>query len=262
MARELRLMAPIKRAIRRLRKLLGRRGGAPPTSEQSWDRIYLRHSAYTASGHIGKSEDANQLDFALRLDLLRDRIQRYGAPGRSRLLDAGCGNGLLTRELLELGFEITACDLSRVALEKARALVGDGPRWVQSSLDTFSSPHRFDIIVSFGTMMVLTQDALHRRAFHNLAQHLAPGGHMLFEELLLPLETMGPEPEPGTRLVRFRSIDTYLDLCSETGLSIVDHHPFVLPGSNHIRSILVFANQDESMTTGTPELDGQVEHDV
>jgi SAM-dependent methyltransferase len=124
----------LKKLLRRIARR-GRPGHRPP--DRWWDTVYGQYGAYAASGHPGVSEGANQRDFTVRWALLEGLLRRYGDPGRSRLLDAGCGNGLFTKRFVDLGYDVTATDFSPKALEQARARAGDAATWVQASLEEF-----------------------------------------------------------------------------------------------------------------------------
>jgi 2-polyprenyl-3-methyl-5-hydroxy-6-metoxy-1,4-benzoquinol methylase len=56
----------------------------------------------------------------IREDLFIRRIQRYAEPG-SRILDLGCGSGLIAIALHDLGYQIVACDVSQEMRVGARA---------------------------------------------------------------------------------------------------------------------------------------------
>jgi SAM-dependent methyltransferase len=236
-------MVDARKLLKLLRRITrrGRQGHRPP--DRWWDTVYGQYGAYAASGDPGVPEVANQRDFAVRWALLEELLRRYGGPGRSRLLDAGCGNGLFTKRFVDLGYDVTATDFSPKALEQARARAGDAATWVQAPLEEFRAPRPFDLIVCTGVLMCITEDARHAQAFHNLTAHLAPGGHLLIEELLVPLEEMGPEPPPGKR-VRFRALEVYSQLCGETRLAMLEHIPFDLPGAGHTRCFLVLGATD------------------
>lgn len=67
-----------------------------------------------------------------------------------RALDLACGEGRTAVWLAERGWDVTAVDFSRVALEKARSIAerrGVAPHFVHADLlDYRPSPHAFDLV--------------------------------------------------------------------------------------------------------------------
>jgi SAM-dependent methyltransferase len=111
-----------------------------------------------------------------------------GAPP-ARILDVGCGTGLLACEFAARGYDVTGADPAAAMLATARARPGGGQvRWVQASaaelgtaagLDTGPG---FDLIVMTGhVFQLLLEDRDVRAALRALARHLAPGGRLAFE---------------------------------------------------------------------------------
>lgn len=64
-------------------------------------------------------------------------VQNADFPPGSRLLDAGCGPGLVAEAFLQAGFRVVGVDLSPVMIERARARCarfGDAATFVQTSI--------------------------------------------------------------------------------------------------------------------------------
>lgn len=177
---------------------------------------------FTASGHTGYSEGENERAFLHRWWMLRDVLVRHADPERRRLLEAGCGNGRVTRGLLEMGFDITAFDYSAQGLRRARADLGrHACRWVQSSAASFQSAEPFDIVLCAGVLVAIADDGEHARSTKNIASLVADGGHLIIEEIMLPLEGMHGRPAPG-HAMRFRRPEVYVDLVTPGGLDLVE----------------------------------------
>jgi SAM-dependent methyltransferase len=114
-----------------------------------------------------------------------------GLPGTppARILDVGCGTGLLACEFAARGYDVTGADPAAAMLAVARARPGgDQVRWVQASaadLDTAAGLDPgtgFDLIVMTGhVFQLLLEDRDVRAALRTLARHLAPGGRLAFE---------------------------------------------------------------------------------
>ncbi len=105
-------------------------------------------------------------------------------PG-SRILDAGCGTGLLTLAIIrgvDVPVRITAVDLSASSLAKAERAVASAAkrlhqvRFTQANLLALPfADESFDIIVTSGALEYVPL----REGFGELARVLVRGGHML-----------------------------------------------------------------------------------
>jgi SAM-dependent methyltransferase len=105
-------------------------------------------------------------------------LEGYVRPG-DRVLDAGCGPGRFTLEMLRLGAHVTALDISPGQLELLRARVPDVEAVVGDITDlTRFSDDGFDVTVCFGGPLsyVVDRAAL---AVAELVRVTRPGGHLL-----------------------------------------------------------------------------------
>ena len=105
-------------------------------------------------------------------------LEGYVRPG-DRVLDAGCGPGRFTLEMLRLGAHVTALDISPGQLELLRARVPDVETVTGDITDLSRFPaDEFDVTVCFGGPLSYVLD----RADHavaELARVTRPGGHVL-----------------------------------------------------------------------------------
>jgi SAM-dependent methyltransferase len=105
-------------------------------------------------------------------------LQGYVRPG-DRVLDAGCGPGRFTLEMLRLGAHVTALDLSPGQLELLRARVPDIDAHVGDITDLSRFPDdEFDVTVCFGGPLSYVVDRADQ-AVSELARVTRPGGHVL-----------------------------------------------------------------------------------
>jgi SAM-dependent methyltransferase len=99
-------------------------------------------------------------------------------PGRA--LDLGCGIGRNAVWLAGLGWEVTAVDFSRVALERARLLAGElgvNVAWIEDDLRRYEPPAgAFDLVLLL--CIHLPRDE-RRGVLRRAATALAPGGTLL-----------------------------------------------------------------------------------
>ena len=105
-----------------------------------------------------------------------------GAPP-ARILDVGCGTGLLACEFATRGYDVTGADPAAAMLATARGRPGGGQvRWIQASAAGLDTGTSFDLIIMTGhVFQLLLEDRDVRAALRVLARHLAPGGRLAFE---------------------------------------------------------------------------------
>ena len=99
----------------------------------------------------------------------------------SRVAVVGCGLGDDARELIARGYDVTAFDWSKVAVDWARDRDPANANCYHHA-DLFHLPsrwrHRFDLVVEINTIQSLPQ-AHQGAAFGNLESLLSPRGHLL-----------------------------------------------------------------------------------
>lgn len=124
----------------------------------------------------GWARDWEHFDLALRAYHER-LLAAAGEP--SRVLDVGCGNGEVARDLGGRGAEVLGVDLSGPMLDRARELARDLPSVSFLQADAQVHPFQeesFDLVVSrFGAMFFEDRAA----ALGNLLRATRPGGRLL-----------------------------------------------------------------------------------
>ena len=101
----------------------------------------------------------------------------------ARVLDVGCGTGLLACALAERGHRVTGADPAPAMLEVARRRPGGGlVRWIEADAAALPAGRRFDLIVMTGhVFQIFTADSDVRAALGAVRRCLAPGGRVAFE---------------------------------------------------------------------------------
>jgi SAM-dependent methyltransferase len=98
-----------------------------------------------------------------------------------RVLDAGCGEGYLSRKLAQLGAHVTGVDFSRGMLTTARERTDAtlGIRYIHGNCEdmTFLDAESFDIVAS---NMVLQDLSDHKAALRNMHRVLVENGILVF----------------------------------------------------------------------------------
>lgn len=135
----------------------------------------------------------NLYDLMFRINRYGRSIERYlgenmpPLPAGARILDAGCGTGLLTLSLLRVlrrPAHVTAVDLSQRSLLTARrAVFKENPdsrheiRFVRANaLSLPFQDESFDFVLTSGVLEYLPL----REGLGEMARVLAPGGHFFF----------------------------------------------------------------------------------
>lgn len=99
----------------------------------------------------------------------------------SRVCVVGCGLGDDAREVIKRGYDVTAFDCSKTAVNWARQLDPDNARCYHVA-DLFNPPakwrHRFDLVVEINTIQSLPPE-MHGRAMQAISQLMSRHGHLL-----------------------------------------------------------------------------------
>ena len=100
-----------------------------------------------------------------------------------RVLDVGCGTGLLACELAARGHRVTGADPAAAMLDVARRRPGGGlVRWAEADAAGLPAGSRFDLVVMTGhVFQIFTSDSDVRSALGAVRSCLAPGGRVAFE---------------------------------------------------------------------------------
>jgi SAM-dependent methyltransferase len=113
----------------------------------------------------------------------RDFYLNLAGKPPQRILDLGCGTGLICDAYAALGHEVTGADpapaMLEIALQKPHGADID---WVLSTAQDFRSNKHFDLIIMTGhAFQVLLEDEDIAATFEMVRAHLGPSGRFVFE---------------------------------------------------------------------------------
>ena len=141
---------------------VGQAGRVASELQEPWDQ------RYSASDQLWSGEPNGAL------------VSETGGLGPGRALDVGCGEGADALWLAARGWEVTALDVSRVALDRAAqqaARVGVQVRWLHGGLVEAALPAAsFDLVSAQYPALLRTPG---RHAERALLGAVAPGGMLL-----------------------------------------------------------------------------------
>lgn len=184
-----------------------------------WDHLYSNYAPYSAVGNFAFDEEDNRRAHVDRWAFVKSMLEPNISLSGKHVLEPGCGPGLFTRRLLEAGARVTAFDVSPVGVEKWKEAVAPTDQAVvlESTMQDFKSPDRFDLILCLGVLVSIRDNDVHERAFRNLASHLKADGHLLVEEMLADAsEAQTDDPQ-----LRFRTLAEYRSVGERAGLRLL-----------------------------------------
>lgn len=142
------------------------------------ERELVQEAQYSFPYHYLDLEvDIYRLRFIEYRSLLQSVTERVIRLGPGGVLDAGCGDGRLCRELRLKGVDVTGIDYSEQAISFARAF-NPGTRFVASDLVELDLGRTFDAVVLMETLEHVPP-LLAGRMLEHLRAHLRPGGHLV-----------------------------------------------------------------------------------
>jgi SAM-dependent methyltransferase len=102
--------------------------------------------------------------------------------GAWRILDLGCGTGMLTRELAVDGRQVVGVDPSPAMLAYARRQPGaDRVEWVEGDASALGRPEADLAIMTGNVAQVFLEDDAWAATLRAIHAALRPGGHLAFE---------------------------------------------------------------------------------
>ncbi|MET9274477.1 class I SAM-dependent methyltransferase [Kribbella sp. NPDC003557] len=174
------------------------------------------------------------------------------AEGATKVIDFGCGTGMLTRSLATPGRAVIGIDPSPTMLGYARRQPGaDAVTWIDGDHRVVEPAGDADLVVSSGNTMMHVAD--HRAAATALAAALRPGGMFAFESRNPAARAWAQwtsEATYGERDTAFGHLKEWLELIEIAGGRVVfDAHNVFPDGHDAVyRNVLYFRSAEEITT--------------
>lgn len=184
---------------------------------QHVDKDLLRRQFQRAAA----SYEAQALAQRQAAERLLDLLERHGGGPFRRVLEIGCGCGLLTRSLLARCSGIEELVLNDLAPDFASRLelaapVPALPRFLPGDIETLPLPGPFDLIISSSALHWLHDlDSLLKK----LSAHLSPGGSLAFS--LYGPENLREIRELTGLGLRYSSLAAVAAMLRDSGLSLL-----------------------------------------
>lgn len=156
------------------------------TPAELWDSVSHEYEE-TSFHRKNKLYPANSFRYELILEFLKTQP-------KGKILDAGCGPGLMTRTLQKEGWEVTACDYSKGMIEtsKKKAETENLPDvYQQLSLQELSNLNeKFDIVILNGVLPYISNEE-EQKVFDEIKKVLNPDGILIASHYNLYFDIFG-----------------------------------------------------------------------
>lgn len=171
-----------------------------------------------------------------------------------RLVDFGCGTGLLTRALATAGRQVVGVDPAAAMLAYAqRQPAADRVTWVLGGAEALP-PWEADLAVMTGNVaQVFLEDAAWAAALAGLRAALRPGGHLAFESrnpLFRAWEQWTPENSRQTMASPHGPVESWLEVVSVTSdkVSMRGYNRFLATGEEIVVDSTLCFRSEEVLT--------------
>ncbi len=159
-------------------------GGVVGVPDAETQRLVDSHfeRASTFWTDVYEGEDVIALICQRRRDIALGWIDELALPARGRVLEVGCGAGLMAAELANRGFDVDATDTvaDMIELTRHRAAQANVSGRVRTTLGDVHAlefeDQTFDAVVALGVLPWLHSP---QTAMHELARVLKPGAHLV-----------------------------------------------------------------------------------
>ncbi|AEH37398.1 class I SAM-dependent methyltransferase [Halopiger xanaduensis] len=193
--------------------------------QQYWDS---RAESYDGDSHHALQDEAQRDAW---LSVLREWTGGGGGESPQRILDVGCGTGVISLLLADIGHDVTGVDLSEEMLERARAKAGDRDLSVEfrnGDAESIPDPDdTYDLMTARHLVWTLPNPSAALREWQRVVR---PGGrvvliegHWDFDEAFDGYQEIHDE----LPLYDGRPPEELVDVLEEHGLERVEHEPLM-----------------------------------
>lgn len=227
--RETLRLDPLDRGGASLRLAVLGGGAAPPAAPPDYVATLFNQNAASFDDTL-----VEKLGYAVPM-MLRETLDRLGLPPARRLLDIGCGTGLVGESLRDRADHLTGLDLAEDMLAEAAErgayhdlYVGEAARvlahWAETGMEPFDLIVACDVLPYAGDLGPLMA---------GIAGCLAPGGHAAVSTETLPEAEIGPGGWALGGGHRYAHSEGYLRArLAAVGLAVVSLEPIVVRSQN------------------------------
>jgi ubiquinone/menaquinone biosynthesis C-methylase UbiE len=160
---------------------------ASPETVRRWESVY------------GQGDDFLSHTISKRMAAVVDLLRREDPADGPLVADIGCGSGVVSRELIRLGYDVTGVDFSEPMLETARKIPGLKLQVGDVEHLPFES-NAFDKIICLGVIGNLPDE---RKALAELHRVLKPRGTLILTvRNLLAASVLLDAPGLAVRIIR------------------------------------------------------------
>lgn len=188
--------------------------GATGTAAASFDSLDYwrqRHEQYLLNpqgvGNASLDPAENEKIYRWVDNYVANIVQALARPAPIRVLDLGCGTGMLAGAFLRTGCEYTGIDISEKAVEMARSLHPNG-RFEVANIADLPLTGAYDLIVERTVFIHLVEDAYWNSVIREVRRLLAPDGVFILIDQL-PV-SQAEAPRSATH-VKFRLHSEYAE---------------------------------------------------
>ncbi|MEU8540738.1 class I SAM-dependent methyltransferase [Streptomyces sp. NPDC048717] len=181
-----------------------------PLDPTPWDLVGVDDlmARQYGQGHPSEASSEPAVDAARRaIDWLHHNLRLDSG---ANVLDIGCGPGVHSHRLAELGYRVTGTDVNPVFLDFARRRtteVGLDCRYLRIPMSEMDFDRDFDLVLAVQGPSLQVRETELDAFMAQMARSLRPGGHLLCELSRAPADIGRREPEvtvvedPTTRLM-------------------------------------------------------------
>lgn len=191
---------------------------APNTSFDSLSYWRTRHDQYLTDakgvGNVVLDSAHNERIYAAIEKYVAAIAARLKLNGARRVLDLGCGIGMLANAFLANGLDYTGVDISRTAVDIASDKHPQG-RFVVGNIAILPVSEPFDIVIERTVFIHLVEDAYWKSTLRQVKRSLAPNGMFIMIDQL-PLDSASAPPSAAH--VKFRHFSAYEQEFAQIGL--------------------------------------------